>query len=113
MSSAVAMNRRVARQTNNTVQEFDRQTDQNRQQRPRQAKGTPAQQCWTVLNFHETRLKTKYIVSPLPLKIRMVQKMQVLKLDFFFKEWIDWRKKMQSLDKHCKVILNRVKNQCL
>lgn len=57
MSSAVAMNRRVARQTNNTVQEFDRQTDQNRQQRPRQAKGTPVQQCWTVLNFHETRLK--------------------------------------------------------
>jgi len=57
MSSAVAMNRRVVRQTNNTVQEFDRQMDQNRQQRPRQAKGTPVQQCWTVLNFHETRLK--------------------------------------------------------
>ena len=57
MSSAVAMNRRVARQTNDTLQEFDRQTDQNRQQRPIQAKGTPVQQCWTVLNFHETRLK--------------------------------------------------------
>jgi hypothetical protein len=56
MSSAVAMNRRIAKERgdSSTVQEFV-PAPSGRQQSIR-AKGTPVQQCWRVLNFHETRL---------------------------------------------------------
>jgi len=56
MSSAVAMNRRIAKERgdSSTVQEFV-PAPSGRQQASR-VQGTPVQQCWRILNFHETRL---------------------------------------------------------
>tara|TARA_Y100000591_G_C21755777_1_gene657281 strand:+ start:350 stop:724 length:375 start_codon:yes stop_codon:yes gene_type:complete len=56
MSSAVAMNRRIAKERgdSSTVQEFV--PAPSGRQRATTVKGTPVQQCWRVLNFHETRL---------------------------------------------------------
>ena len=64
MSSAVAMNRKIAQQSNashnvsSEVQQMQRGGGrQNRQGRPQAGlRGTPIQQCWQVLNFHEKRL---------------------------------------------------------
>ena len=84
MSSAVAMNRRVSKQNGESVPDFQTNVSNNmpvrhrprqasgtpiqqcwtlsnnmqdrRMERPRQAGGTPIQQCWTIMNFHETRL---------------------------------------------------------
>jgi len=54
MSSAIAMNRRVSQQEGTreppvfqTPPPRNRMTHMN---------GTPVQQCWTILNFHEKRL---------------------------------------------------------
>lgn len=56
MSSAVAMNRRIAKERGDTstVQEFV--PAPSGRQHATTVKGTPIQQCWRVLNFHETRL---------------------------------------------------------
>lgn len=58
MSSAAAMNRRIAKQNGEKVPNFQTNLSNNMQDRqmPRQAGGTPIQQCWTIMNFHETRL---------------------------------------------------------
>jgi hypothetical protein len=62
MSSAVAMNRRIAKQNGEKVPDFQTNAgnsmngQQTQRQMPRQAGGTPIQQCWTIMNFHETRL---------------------------------------------------------
>jgi hypothetical protein len=58
MSSAVAMNRRVSKQNGESVPDFQTNVSNNMpvRHRPRQASGTPIQQCWTIMNFHETRL---------------------------------------------------------
>ena len=58
MSSAVAMNRKIAAQNQNL--QHDEYVDRRQPQRhvqPRPAlQGTPVQQCWQVLNYHEQRL---------------------------------------------------------
>ena len=64
MSSAVAMNRKIAQQSNTShtmsseVQQMQRGGGrQNGQGKPQAGlRGTPVQQCWQVLNFHEKRL---------------------------------------------------------
>jgi hypothetical protein len=62
MSSSVAISRRIAKQNGEKVPDFQTNLSNNMQDRqtqrqmPRQAGGTPAQQCWTIMNFHETRL---------------------------------------------------------
>ena len=57
MSSAVAMNRKIAAQNQNLHSEeyVDRRQPQRQVARPRLS-GTPVQQCWQVLNYHEQRL---------------------------------------------------------
>jgi hypothetical protein len=60
MSSAVAMNRRVAKERNDgSYEDFNSQnynTNSERLSHNPTIGGTPVQQCWTILNFHETRL---------------------------------------------------------
>lgn len=62
MSSSVAISRRIAKQNGEKVPDFQTNLSNNMQDRqtqrqmPRQAGGTPAQQCWTIMNFHETRI---------------------------------------------------------
>ena len=60
MSSSVAISRRIAKQNGEKVPDFQTNLSNNmqdrRMERPRQAGGTPIQQCWTIMNFHETRL---------------------------------------------------------
>ena len=62
MSSSVAISRRIAKQNGEKVPDFQTNLSNNMQDRqtqrqmPRQAGGTPIQQCWTIMNFHETRL---------------------------------------------------------
>ncbi len=55
MSSAVAMNRRIAKERGDShVPEFV--PGPSGRSAPSKLQGTPVQQCWRVLNFHETRL---------------------------------------------------------
>ena len=56
MASAVAMNRRIAKENGGpaTVQEFI--PAPSGRNGPSRVQGTPVQQCWRILNFHETRL---------------------------------------------------------
>lgn len=58
MSSAVAMNRKIAAQNQGSegMGTYDYSPAQSRPQAPR-ITGTPTQQLWTVTNFHEKRLQ--------------------------------------------------------
>ena len=58
MSSAVAMNRKIAAQNQGSegMGTYDYSPVQSRPQAPR-ITGTPTQQLWTVTNFHEKRLQ--------------------------------------------------------
>ena len=63
MSSAVAMNRRISKESQGSgglppLQQGDSRTSRHGGQHKgaKVVKGTPVQQCWQVLNFHEKRL---------------------------------------------------------
>jgi len=63
MSSAVAMNRKIAHKSNaspdisSEAQHMQRGGGRTNIQRPKAGlRGTPIQQCWQILNFHEKRL---------------------------------------------------------
>ena len=72
MSSAVAMNRRIAKENGGPtiVQEFI--PAPSGRNGPSRVQGTPLQQCWRILNFHETRFRRK--VNELFWKIKEVSK---------------------------------------
>jgi len=55
MSSAVAMNRRIAKEKGGPLVEEFKPAPSGRGRTSR-VNGTPVQQCWQILNFHETRL---------------------------------------------------------
>lgn len=61
MSSAVAMNRRISRDTNgstgaNMINQFEVPQGQDQMDGPRLLKGNAMQKHYQILNFHETRL---------------------------------------------------------
>lgn len=54
MSSSIAMNRRISR-NNGDTQNVSFDTGEEKEPH-KLLDGTPIQQCWKILNFHETRL---------------------------------------------------------
>lgn len=62
MSSAVAMNRRISRDTNGSTganmmnNQFEVPQGQNQNEGPRLLRGNAMQKHYQILNFHETRL---------------------------------------------------------